>query len=78
MGALSRRSETLLGINPYRLATAFTVAPGLVAQIASSGDSWRESSVIAGVYESICPPIYRTKNWPEYNRALKQRGSLTI
>lgn len=24
------------------------------------------------------PPIYRTKNWPEYNRALKQRGSLTI
>jgi hypothetical protein len=23
-------------------------------------------------------PIYRTKNWPEYNRALKQRGSLTI
>jgi len=21
---------------------------------------------------------YRTKNWPEYNRALKQRGSLTI
>jgi hypothetical protein len=24
------------------------------------------------------PPIYRTKNWPEYNRALKRRGSLTI
>jgi len=24
------------------------------------------------------PPIYRTKNWPEYNKALKDRGSLTI
>lgn len=24
------------------------------------------------------PPTYRTKNWPEYNKALKQRVSLTI
>jgi len=23
-------------------------------------------------------PSYKTKNWPDYNRALKQRGSLTI
>jgi len=23
-------------------------------------------------------PIYRTRNWPEYNKALKRRGSLTI
>jgi len=27
---------------------------------------------------TFVPPIYRTKNWPEYNRALKDRGSLTI
>jgi hypothetical protein len=27
---------------------------------------------------TFIPPVYRTKNWPEYNRALKQRGSLTI
>ena len=24
------------------------------------------------------PPAYKTKNWPAYNEALKQRGSLTI
>mgnify|MGYP001059470490 FL=1 len=24
------------------------------------------------------PPIYRTRNWPAYNEALKRRGSLTI
>ena len=24
------------------------------------------------------PPRYKTKNWPAYNEALKQRGSLTI
>ena len=24
------------------------------------------------------PPSYKTKNWPSYNEALKQRGSLTI
>ncbi len=24
------------------------------------------------------PPSYKTKNWPAYNDALKQRGSLTI
>ena len=24
------------------------------------------------------PPNYKTKNWPAYNEALKQRGSLTI
>jgi hypothetical protein len=24
------------------------------------------------------PPAYKTLNWPEYNRALKRRGSLTI
>ncbi len=24
------------------------------------------------------PPIYRTNNWPAYNKALKDRGSLTI
>ncbi len=24
------------------------------------------------------PPGYTTKNWPAYNEALKQRGSLTI
>ena len=24
------------------------------------------------------PPSYKTKNWPAYNEALKQRGSLTI
>jgi len=24
------------------------------------------------------PPTYKTKNWPDYNGALKQRGSLTI
>ncbi|WP_300535792.1 transposase, partial [uncultured Mameliella sp.] len=23
-------------------------------------------------------PTYKTKNWPAYNEALKQRGSLTI
>jgi hypothetical protein len=23
-------------------------------------------------------PRYKTKNWPAYNEALKQRGSLTI
>jgi hypothetical protein len=23
-------------------------------------------------------PTYKTLNWPEYNRALKRRGSLTI
>lgn len=34
----------------------FSNAKGLVAQIASSGDSCCESSVIAGVYEPICPP----------------------
>jgi len=27
---------------------------------------------------TFVPPTYRTKNWPEYNKALKQRGSLTI
>ncbi|MBL3587093.1 transposase, partial [Rhodovulum sulfidophilum] len=24
------------------------------------------------------PPTYETRNWPEYNQALKRRGSLTI
>ncbi len=24
------------------------------------------------------PPRYRTRNWPAYNKALKQRGSLAI
>lgn len=24
------------------------------------------------------PPSYKTKNWPAYNEALRQRGSLTI
>ena len=24
------------------------------------------------------PPSYKTKNWPEYNKALKKRGSLTV
>ena len=24
------------------------------------------------------PPSYKTKNWPTYNKALKQRGSLAI
>jgi len=24
------------------------------------------------------PPIYKTKNWPDYNAALKKRGALTI
>lgn len=24
------------------------------------------------------PTAYRTRNWPEYNKALKRRGSLTI
>lgn len=24
------------------------------------------------------PPSYKTKNWPAYNEALKQRGTLTI
>lgn len=24
------------------------------------------------------PPSYKTKNWPTYDKALKQRGSLTI
>ena len=24
------------------------------------------------------PPIYKTRNWPAYNEALKQRGSLTM
>ena len=24
------------------------------------------------------PPIYKTRNWPAYNQALKRRGSLTI
>jgi hypothetical protein len=24
------------------------------------------------------PPVYKTKNWPAYNKALKRRGSLTI
>ena len=24
------------------------------------------------------PPSYKTENWPAYNEALKQRGSLTI
>lgn len=24
------------------------------------------------------PPIYKTRNWPAYNKALKRRGSLTI
>lgn len=24
------------------------------------------------------PPSYKTKNWPEYNKALKNRGSLTV
>jgi hypothetical protein len=23
-------------------------------------------------------PAYKTRNWPEYNKALKRRGSLTI
>jgi hypothetical protein len=23
-------------------------------------------------------PIYRTKDWPEYNKALKDRGTLTF
>jgi len=27
---------------------------------------------------TFVPPTYRTKNWPKYNKALKQRGSLTI
>jgi len=27
---------------------------------------------------TFVPPVYRTKYWPEYNRALKDRGSLTI
>lgn len=24
------------------------------------------------------PPSYKTKNWPAYKEALKQRGSLTV
>jgi hypothetical protein len=24
------------------------------------------------------PTSYKTRNWPEYNKALKRRGSLTI
>ena len=24
------------------------------------------------------PPSYKTRNWPDYNAALKKRGSLTI
>ncbi|MGF6862782.1 hypothetical protein ABIE69_003372, partial [Rhodobacteraceae bacterium MBR-64] len=24
------------------------------------------------------PPAYKTRNWPDYNAALKRRGSLTI
>lgn len=27
---------------------------------------------------SPIPPSYKTKNWPAYNEALKQRGSLTV
>lgn len=27
---------------------------------------------------SPIPPSYKTRNWPAYNEALKQRGSLTI
>ncbi len=26
----------------------------------------------------LCHPDYRTKNYPLFNKALKQRGSLTI
>ena len=24
------------------------------------------------------PPVYKTRNWPAYNEALKRRGSLTV
>jgi hypothetical protein len=34
--------------------------------------------VVAGLHEQTYPPIYRTRNWPAYNEALKRRGSLTI
>jgi hypothetical protein len=41
-------------------------------------DSSRESSVVAGLHEQTCTPAYKTRNWSEYNAALKRRGSLTI
>lgn len=41
-------------------------------------DSSRESSVVSGLHEQTHPASYKTNNWPAYNEALKQRGSLTI
>ena len=40
-------------------------------------ESFCESSVVAGRHEQP-PPAYKTGNWPAYNEARKQRGSLTI
>jgi len=40
-------------------------------------DSSCESSVVAGRHEQP-PPAYKTRNWPDYNAALKRRGSLAI
>jgi hypothetical protein len=34
--------------------------------------------MVAGVMSKPIAPTYRTKNWPAYNKALKDRGSLTI
>lgn len=42
-------------------------------------DSLYESSMIAGRdMSSWAPTKYKTRNWPSYNTALKQRGSLSI
>ena len=41
-------------------------------------DSPCESSVVAGGMSRPNTPSYKTLNWPEYNKALKGRGSLTI
>ena len=47
---------------------------GLVAQIASDKEPWRESSAVAGAYEHIYYSDLLHEVWPDHNRALKLPG----
>lgn len=38
----------------------------------------KDSSFESSVHEQTHTPTYKTRNWPDYNEALKRRGSLTI
>lgn len=41
-------------------------------------DSYSECHVLIGSHEQTDTPSYKTKNRPEYNKALNSRGLLTV